>query len=147
MKFSYHDEPSMPSPAHPDRQSVFRPRIRVRLFHNDRFIDLLALVDSGADDCLFPMEVATELNLPLDSQKANLYGGIGAGHISATFTHVRLNVAGDITFLSMPALATLQSVVPILGQAGFFDRFEVKFNRRKQFIDLKVINLRQDSFH
>ena len=89
----------------------------------------------------------TELNLPLDSQKANLYGGIGAGHISATFTHVRLNVAGDITFPLYAGFSDAPSVVPILGQAGFFDRFEVKFNRHKQFIDLKVINPRPDSFH
>jgi hypothetical protein len=75
VKFFYHQEPSTPGAAHKDRTNVLRPRIRVRLFNKNRFIHLLALVDSGADDCLFPLEVATELNLPLNPKKANLYGG------------------------------------------------------------------------
>lgn len=46
VKLPYRPEPSTPGAAHPDRTSVLRPRIRVRLFHKNRFIDRLALVDS-----------------------------------------------------------------------------------------------------
>jgi hypothetical protein len=38
------------------------------------------------------------------------------------------------------------SVVPILGQAGFFDRFEVKFNKPREMIDLKFIDPDPESF-
>ena len=140
MKFSYIKEPSIPGAAHDERASVLRPRIRVRLFHKNRFIELLALVDSGADDCLFPLEVATELNLPLNPKNANLYGGIGAGHISAVFTHVAFGVAGEVIFPLYAGFSDAPSVVPILGQAGFFDRFEVKFNKPKEVIELKFID-------
>ena len=146
MKFSYHPEPSIPGKAHQDRTTVLRPRIRVRLFHKNRFIDLLALVDSGADDCLFPLEVATELNLPLNPKNSNLYGGIGAGHISAVFTHVGLGVAGQVIFPLYAGFSDAPSVVPILGQAGFFDRFEVKFNKPKEVIDLKFVDPDPGSF-
>jgi hypothetical protein len=75
MKFPYRKEPSLENRAHPGRQSVLRPRIRVRLKHGDKSIDLLALIDSGADDCLFPMEVAEVLGLRLDPANSN--DGIG----------------------------------------------------------------------
>ena len=65
MRLSYRREPVLPSPAHPGRRSVLRPRIRVRVRHRDRFVDILALIDSGADDCLFPIGIANLLELPL----------------------------------------------------------------------------------
>ena len=139
MNFPYRKEPSTPGSAHPRRSNVLRPRIPIRLIHKNRFVYLLALVDSGADDCLFPLEVAQELNLPLDPKNVNRYGGIGTGHISATFIDVRVDFHDDLTFLLYAGFSDAPSVVPILGQAGFFDRFEVKFNRPKEVIDLRFI--------
>jgi hypothetical protein len=49
VKVLYRKEPSLPGAAHKDRTSVLRPRIRVRLFHKNRFIDLLALVAYSDD--------------------------------------------------------------------------------------------------
>src|ERR1700694_2925179 len=129
VKFSYHQEPSpQVRPTKSARKSCVHAYGSV-FFNKNRFIDLLALVDSGADDCLFPLEVATELNLPLKPKNVNLYGGIGAGHISAVFTHVSFGVAGEVIFPLYAGFSDAPSVVPILGQAGFFDRFEVKFNK------------------
>jgi len=117
----------------------------VRLFHENRFIDLLALVDSGADDCLFPLEVATELGLPLNHENENRYGGIGSGHISAIFTHVKIDFAGGIAFPLYAGFSDAPSVVPILGQAGFFDRFDVTFKKRREIIELKFIDPKSTS--
>lgn len=97
LQFPYRIEPSLPSSAHPTRASIARPRIRIRLSHGNRFVDLLALVDSGADDCLFPFEVATVLRLPLAPGAVHRYGGIGEGVISAQFGTVTLEV-GKWTF-------------------------------------------------
>jgi hypothetical protein len=135
----YHSEPSTPGAAHPHRTSVLRPRIRVRLLHKNRFIDLLALVDSGADDCIFPIEVATELGLPLKKENTNHYAGIGSGHISAAFTHVQFAVPGEPPFTLYAGFSDAPSVVPILGQAGFFDRVDVTFRKQKGLIELKFI--------
>lgn len=140
MKFPYRKEPSLPGTAHENRTEVFRPRIPIRLFHKNRFIDVLALIDSGADDCIFPLEVATELNLPLDARNVNHYGGIGSGSIKATFANVRVGIEGGAMFPLYVGFSDAPSVVPILGQAGFFDRFEVTFNKRNEMIGLKPIN-------
>jgi len=138
VKFPYRQEPSTPSAAHPARTSVARPRIRIRLVHKDRFVDLLALVDSGADDSMFPLEVAEVLDLPLDPKNANRYGGIGSGHITAFFTRVTVDVGG-VRFPLYAGFSDAPSIVPILGQGGFFDVFEVRFNRPKEVIELKWI--------
>jgi hypothetical protein len=139
VKFPYRKEPATPGPAHKRRTKVLRPRIRIRLVHGKRSIELLSLVDSGADDCIFPLEVAEELNLRLDPRNANLYGGIGAGHIRAIFSTVTLEVNHDIMIPLYAGFSDAPSVVPILGQAGFFDQFEVNFNRPHELIELRFI--------
>jgi len=118
----------------------FVPRIRVTLKHKNRFVDLLALVDSGADDCLFTLEVARELNLPLNLKHGvNRYGGIGSGHITAAFADVKLEIDNDWIFPLYAGFSDAPSVVPILGQAGFFDRLEVRFNRPEEVIELRFV--------
>lgn len=138
MKFPYRREPVLPGSAHPERASIIRPRIRIRLFHGNRFADLLALVDSGADDCIFPAEVAEDLNIPLDPKRVMRYRGVGTGHITAHFADVTVDVGGT-RFLLYAGFSDATSVAPIRGQNGFFDRFEVKFNRPKEVIELRFI--------
>jgi hypothetical protein len=81
-----------------------------------------------------------ELNLPINSKNQNVYGGIGEGYISAVFTHVRFGVAGEVIFSLYAGFSDAPSAVPILGQTGCFDRFEVKFNKPKEVIELKFID-------
>ncbi len=99
---------------------------------------LLALVDSGADDCLFPLEVAHFLKLPLKRDAVHHYGGIGAGSIAATFGNVTL-VVGKWRIPLYAGFSDAPSIVPILGQSGFFSEFEISFNRPLEIIRLKEI--------
>ena len=110
--------------------------------NGDRFVKLLALVDSGADDCLFPLEVAHFLKLPLKRDVVHRYGGIGSGSIMATFGTVKLEV-GKRTIPLYAGFSEAPSVVPILGQNGFFTEFEITFNRPKEIIQLKEIQKRR----
>jgi len=107
--------------------------------HGDRFVNVLALIDSGADDCLFPLEVAQYLRLPLKRDAIHRYGGIGEGSVAAVFGSVALEV-GKWTFWDFYAgFSDSPSVVPILGQNGFFNKFEVTFNRRDEILKLKEL--------
>jgi hypothetical protein len=139
QKFPYHREPARPSSAYPDRESIARPRIEVRLTHGDRFVKLLALVDSGADDCVFPLEVAQFLKLPLKRDAVHRYGGIGAGAITATFGTVALEVGKWTLWDFYVGFSDSPTVVPILGQNGFFGQFEITFNRPDEIIRLKEV--------
>lgn len=100
---------------------------------------LLALVDSGADDCLFPLEVAEFLGLPLKRDAVHRYGGIGAGSITATFGTVALDVGKWTLWDFYVGFSDSPSVVPILGQNGFFSKFEITFNRPEEIIRLKEV--------
>lgn len=90
---------------------------------------------------MFPLEVAQDLNLPLDPQNANRYRGVGSGHITAVFAPVTMELAGA-KFPLYAGFSDATSVVPILGQGGFFDLFEVKFNRPRALIELRLIQPR-----
>jgi hypothetical protein len=53
---------------------------------------------------------------------------------------VSLGVAAEVIFPLYAGFSDAPSVGTILGQAEFFDRFEVKFNKRKELIDLKFVD-------
>ena len=97
MRLPYRKEPVVASPAHPGRQSALRPRIRIRLTYRGRFVDLLALIDSGADDCLFPLGLANRLGLKPRPENVGRYVGIGPGEITAIFDTITLEV-GDWSY-------------------------------------------------
>ncbi|MGO9262471.1 MAG: hypothetical protein ACLQU1_40245 [Bryobacteraceae bacterium] len=69
------------------------------------------------------------------------YGGIGAGSITATFGTVTLGV-GKWTIPLYAGFSDSPSVVPILGQSGFFSKFEISFNRAQEIMRLKEIRQR-----
>jgi hypothetical protein len=87
---------------------------------------------------MFPIEVAQDLNLPLDPQNAQRYRGVGTGHITAYFAYVTIDIGGTRVPL-YAGFSDAPSIVPLLGQGGFFDRFEVRFNRPKEVIELRLV--------
>ena len=138
MRFPYRKEPVLASRAHPRRQSVLRPRIRVRLKRQDRFVDILALIDSRADDCLFPLWVAKLLRLRLRPETACQYVGIGQGEITAVFETVLLEV-GEWSYPLYAGFLDAPIAPALLGQSGFLNRFEVKFNLASEMIEFKTL--------
>jgi hypothetical protein len=84
---------------------------------------------------LFPAEVAELLGVSLDASRAQIYMGIGESRVTACFQTVTLEV-GDWSYPLYVGFTSGPGVVPILGQHGFFDLLEVRFNRRKETIEL-----------
>lgn len=127
MRLPYRRELVVASQAHPGRHSTLRPRIRIRLKHRDRFVDLFALIDSGADDWLFPIGLANLPGLELQPQKVGRYVGIGPGEITAIFDTITLEI-GNWSFPIYAGFLDATIAPALLGQNGFFGRFVVKFN-------------------
>ena len=138
MRLPYRQEPVAVSPAHPERTSTLRPRIRIRLKHRNHFVDLFALIDSGADDCLFPIGLAKLLGLELRPQNVGQYVGIGPGEMTALFHTVTLEI-GDWSLPLYAGFLDSPRAPALLGQNGFFSEFEVRFNLRKEAIELKLL--------
>jgi len=108
------------------------PLAEVRLWHRDRDIRVLALVDSGADHSLFDIRYAEALGLDRDS--ATIGQAVGAGGLTLPTFHwptVPLEIQFeaerfpfDGSFAVFPPDSDLLDLV---GRRDFFQRFIVQF--------------------
>lgn len=128
-----------PSEAFPRRTTTLRPRIPVVLAAEDTRFPCLALVDSGADDCLFPISFATHLGLKVPGRRRYAFGGAGGGDIQTAYFFDLQMTIGNVARYRIPVgftTALEAHNVGVLGQNGFFDHFEVAFNFRKGIFTL-----------
>lgn len=103
---------------------------------------IFALIDSGADECIFSPDVANAIGImDLTTGTKKYVGGVVAGVREEYFVHdVWISVGGwscQISVGFMPKLSDLG--YGILGQKGFFENFSVKFTLPKGEIELKKI--------
>ena len=116
-----------------------RPIIPVVLKHKQKAVNIYAIVDSGADVCIFPAEIAEFLDIDLQSGTKEEVAGIVAGQKRPYYLHeIMLSVGGwenKIIAGFMPEISRLG--YSVLGQNGFFTNFIVKFDYSKGEIDIK----------
>ncbi|HXW48938.1 MAG TPA: aspartyl protease family protein [Xanthobacteraceae bacterium] len=99
----------------------------------------LALVDSGADECIFAGEIGELIGLAVSEGRERTVSGVVAGQTRPYYVHdVEIEVGGWRTRVAvgfMPDLAP--NGHGLLGQTGFFDLFSfVKFERPTGTIEL-----------
>ena len=144
MRFPYTVFPARPDAAFPDRQTISRPIVTVTLEHGELSIATFAIVDSGADNCLFPASLAAQLGIPIPNQNTFVFSGTSEQGQIAYFETVRATVwngqAGEqpLRFLLYAGFCdTLEHVgMGLLGQEGFFSRFKVHFVQAENFFEL-----------
>lgn len=134
MKFDYRKIPSSNNPADP---WVNVPHLPIRLSIQDRSIDMYALVDSGADASLFHASLAAKLGINLTSGLKHSFMGISGDKVEGYFHTVRLQVIGMNESIEI-AVAFTESpgVGALLGQADFFENYQVKFERYKKRMEI-----------
>ena len=102
----------------------------------EKFIFYSALIDSGADYCIFSAEIAYILHIKLSKDTAR-FRGIGKGSIRGYWGEVEARV-GDVDFPLRAIFAHVSDFGHgIVGQSGFFDMFIVKFDLVKEEIELE----------
>jgi hypothetical protein len=113
--------------------------IVVRNPANQQSVRYLALIDSGADVCLFAAEIGELIGLDFAAGTEHVVSGVVAGQLRSYYLHdVEIEVGGwrkpaAVGFMYDLAL----SGHGLLGQTGFFDLFSfVKFERPKGTIEL-----------
>ena len=114
--------------------------IKIGLDENSATHGFFALIDSGADFCIFSPEVASEIGIKdITTGPKDSVAGVVAGAKSDYYMHrVVIKIGGwpyamDVAF--MPDFTRLG--YGILGEKGFFENFIVKLNLRKAEIELK----------
>ncbi len=114
---------------------IARPVIPLVLKNKSKFALYSGLIDSGADYCIFNIQIAHELNVQLSSKKHKLKS-IAREKVIGYLGKVEISING--TSYNLTAIfATMEEFGHgILGQKGFFDHFDVKLSYQKQTIEL-----------
>lgn len=125
MRFRYTDIENHQDPRRPFR----RPYLIVRLISGKRHKDVISLVDSGADLCLFHSDIARMLGIAIEAGPQLAFQGISGVRETAYLHRIDLVVRGlnaislDVGFTNSMSVGT-----GLLGQRGFFEQFQVCFH-------------------
>lgn len=132
LRFPYKVFPiKQPAPAFPGETFSWLPVIQVTLIINHRPTKRFeAIVDSGAQGCLFHAAIATSCGLKLDSVQPEPLGGVVGGSKAQVFYHdVKLVIPGGGSPIKITAgFSPNLAVGALLGRHGFFEHFTVTFD-------------------
>lgn len=140
MKFRYVKVPISP-PTKFFGNYVLKPLIPIKISVGSLSINYAALIDSGADFCIFDADIGENLGLDIKKGEEIPFGGIekSTGKQASAYIHeVILNVGGN----EYPTKVGFSYDIAkggygILGQKEFFDLFWIKFDLAKQDIEFK----------
>lgn len=122
-----------------NKKYVLRPIIPVSLQYKDKSIYYEALIDTGADFCIFPIELANTLGIKLDPKEIVYFSGVGGQPLKGFITKVILRI--DKVNVSTKIVFAASGSTRVLGQRGFFDHFDVKLSHHKQTIEIEPVKL------
>jgi aspartyl protease len=102
-------------------------------------LNCYAIVDSGADDCVFPASFASQLGLDLSRNTRTFrFGGVGSSNQVAYFFDLNVTFEQVVSYkMSVGFSPALEAVgIGLLGQNGFFENFRVTFDLSGGFFTL-----------
>lgn len=138
MKFPYKKIPVIPSSLYLGKTTL-RPIIPVTISVNKKSLRFDVLLDSGADFSILPGEIGEYLGLKVKTGINQHFGGIQKQKDAIAYMHDVVLKIGGFDYKTMIGFSfdiALQAY-GILGQKGFFNIFVVKFDYKKEEIELK----------
>lgn len=118
---------------------LLKPIVQIKISKFDSIVQYAALIDSGADFCIFHAGIGEYLGLNIKSGIEVGFGGIqNVGYAKAYLHRVNLEMVG-VEFKAEVGFSydISDRGYGIFGQKGFFDKFIVKFDLLKEEIELK----------
>ena len=139
LRYDYRKFPAEPSRAFPRRFSAIRPVIPIQLIRGEKKVRYLAIIDSGADLCIFHAEIGELLDLTVEAGKLLQFSGISNQQLTAYFHDIKIEVGG-YEFDCYAGFSKDLGNLPygLLGQLGFFNLFDILFDYNKERIELKL---------
>jgi hypothetical protein len=92
MVFPFVELPAAPAPAFPNRTSIKRPMLQLSLHRGSKVVSTFAIVDSGADECIFPASLGMALGVPIPNPNVYVFSGTAEQPQNAYFDNVRVAV-------------------------------------------------------
>lgn len=117
-----------------------RPIIPITLINGIKKVPLEALVDSGADYCIFDKEIAKALHLDLSKPESmSTITSFQGKTEPVSFYTVTLKIK-DVEIRTKMGFTTMNSDWShgLLGEVGFFSKFHVYLDFRREKIELNL---------
>lgn len=118
---------------------VLKPIIPVRIIGPARAVNLLMLLDSGADLSLLPYSVGETLGLKLDIATRSEVQGVGEGAVSYVLGEVDLRIGG-VELRTRIGWALIEEVPFLLGRLDVFRELSIEFREFENKIVVKHRN-------
>ena len=121
---------------------IFSPVIPVTLKSEKEQVDVIALVDSGADTCAIPKGIAEILCLDLSGEVKPILGVGGEGKSVTSKMTVIIQHRHEKYMIPVEVKVILDShdkFPVILGRKNFFEYFEITFKEAEKKIVLKKV--------
>ena len=142
MKFRYFEFP-LADRSEFFGDTIFKPIIPVKISVGKKSLRYAALIDSGADFCIFHAEIADALGIDIQSGTDIEFAGIQEAGPAKAFLHTVTLTVDDVEFQTSVGFSyhLAPYAYGMLGQKGFFDRFSVNFELSKGEIELEAASL------
>jgi hypothetical protein len=120
---------------------IFRPTVPIVFKNQEKFIQTEAIIDSGADFTILPIEMAGFLGIKLETKAKMIFHGAGSNPFTVYRSPVEvehiLRQAGfrAIDWVSKVFFAELQPGI-LLGHKGFLEFFRVTLDGRKREVEI-----------
>jgi hypothetical protein len=138
MKSKSFDYRKIPNHAVARKRWIKRPMLQLTLFNGTKRHQVVCLVDSGADECLFHASIGRSLGIDVESGSYKKFDGI-AGSIEAYIHSIEIQLQDFDERVQIDAGFTeSEGVHAILGQAGFFENFRVCLERSRWRIEVST---------
>ena len=134
IKFTFEDEQPLFG------KYVLKPIVPIEVFYGEVSRKYLALVDSGADFCIFDAEIAESLEIDVQKGEKIPFGGIQTtGKQALAYLHeVTLGIGGNKHNARVGfSYDIAKNGYGIVGQLGFFDHFKVIFDINSEQVELR----------
>lgn len=135
MKFKYSEYTG------PNNIKIFRPTISIVFKNRSKFIQTEAIVDSGSDFTIIPIEIAGILDIKLDVHKKTTFHGAGGNPFTVypspeAIEHIiRQGGFRPIKWKAKIYFAESQPSI-LLGHKGFLEKFKTTLDGRNKELEI-----------
>lgn len=139
MLFKYFEFP-LPKSSPVLGNSILRPIIPIKISINGQTAKYDALIDSGADFCIFHAEIAEYLGIDVQSGLREVFSGVEDSIGAEAYFHELTLTIGDKSIKTLIGFSydIVDHGYGLLGQKGLFDKFRINFDLTEKQIELKV---------
>lgn len=137
MKFKYSEYEDS------DGAKIYRPLVPIVFKYKSKFIQTTAVLDSGADYNILPIEMAGVLEIKLDPKSKMKFHGAGSNSFNVYPSTVKIEHMlrqGGFRSLNWETKVYFAESQPaiLLGHAGFLERFKVILDGMKRELEICV---------